>query len=93
MYVAFARGMVALVELCPTQATFPVRMSRQSTSPASAVSPAVVLQAVQLLSTVVTSSQDQLTPRATLAAQNTVDSVAASGVVTPNVSAESVRGG
>ena len=57
--------------LCPTQGT--------GTGPA--VSTTVILQAVQIMSTVVTSSQDQLSPRAVQAARNTIDGVAASGPI------------
>jgi hypothetical protein len=49
------------------------------------VSQAVVMQAVQMLSTVIGSSQDQLSSRAVQAAQSTVDGVASSGAVTPSV--------
>jgi hypothetical protein len=57
----------------------------QGGGPSGQVSQAVVLQAVQLLSTVITSSQDQLSVRAVQAAQSTVDGVASGGSVTSNV--------
>jgi hypothetical protein len=53
----------------------------QGTGTSPAVSTTVILQAVQIMSTVVTSSQDQLSPRAVQATRNTIDGVAASGAI------------
>ena len=58
-----------------------VPYSPQGTGTSPAVSTTVILQAVQIMSTVVTSSQDQLSPRAVQAARNTIDGVAASGPI------------
>ena len=56
-------------------------MGSQATTTGQALSAAVVTQAVQILSTVVLSSQDHLSDRTMVAARAVVDGVTASGAV------------